>query len=191
MFFSFEEHVLSVRSWESKTAMAASLAECDGHILLGEDAEQQAEFYAVMISMHYSAKKVSEIGPFDNFAIGVISQILGLKPHLLMIPERSKLLLGFNSQVVIFDVMRPDTYMSVSLNFSPFRSFFRLDSSELILVFHEIGVLALDFNGDVHWKHDRGVITDAMLIKEVLRLEFMDEAPMSIDIKTGALIELG
>ena len=116
------------------------LAERCAFFILGEDAEQQVEFYSILISSNPFAESDGEIiSVREDFAIGVVSQGLGLKPNLLILLERDALMLGFNSEAVIFGMSIKEVFRRVSLNYSPFKAFLHLSESNLVLVFHEIG----------------------------------------------------
>jgi hypothetical protein len=189
MLLSFEEHILALQSWDSRTEMEAFLTTCDeGSLVLGADAEQHVEFHSVLIQLNECIKVAgeAELTP-GRFGIGILSQGLGLKPHLLLIPERYELVLGFNAEIAAFNIKHRESSYRIDLNRSPFRSFVRLRELKVLLIFHEIGVLGLGEDGQVLWRHERDVITYSMIQGRRLSLHFMDASSVEIDVVNGSL----
>jgi hypothetical protein len=137
-----------------------------GHLILGESAEQQTAFYLVTIHLGWNGR--------HRFGIGLCSEEYGLKPHLLLQPELSQLLLGFNHEVVAVGVKDRNIHFRILLD-SLFHSFLALE--QCILIFHEIGVNALDNRGQAIWEYEADVIEDFEIIGNHLNLTFMAAHP--------------
>jgi hypothetical protein len=142
-----------------------------GHLILGESAEQQTAFYLVTIHLGWNGR--------HRFGIGLCSEEYGLKPHLLLQPELSQLLLGFNHEVVAVGVKDRNIHFRILLD-SLFHSFLALE--QCILIFHEIGVNALDNRGQAIWEYEADVIEDFEIIGNHLNLTFMDAPPVSLNL---------
>jgi hypothetical protein len=173
MYLSYGKHYIEIKSLESKNEMMNVLSKCEaGHLILGESAEQQTAFYLVTIHLGFHYR--------HRFGIGICSEEYGLKPHLLLQPELSKLLLGFNHEVVAVGVEDKNIHFRILLD-SLFHSFLALEP--YILIFHEIGVHALDNRGKKIWEYEADVIEDFEIIGDHLNLTFMDAPPVSLNLQ--------
>ncbi len=171
MYLSYGKHYIEIQSLESKSEMMNVLSKYEGdHLILGESAEQQTAFL-VTIHLGWNGR--------HRFGIGICSEEYGLKPHLLLQPELSQLLLGFNHEVVAVGVEDRNIHFRILLD-SLFHSFLALE--QCILIFHEIGVNALDNRGQTIWEYEADVIEDFEIIGNHLNLTFMDAPPVSLNL---------
>lgn len=176
MYLSYGKHYIEFQSYESKTEMMNVLSKCEGsHLILGENAEQQTIFYLVKIHLGWNGRQI--------FGIGICSEEYGLKPHLLLKPEVSQLLLGFNNEVVAVGVEDRKVHFRILLD-SLFHAFLALEKPKHILVFHEIGLIALDHSGQKLWEYEEDVIEDFDIIGDNLNLKFMDTSPISLNLQS-------
>jgi len=153
------------------------LSNCgDGNILLGKDAEQISDFYAVKVDSDWEG--------INSFGIGIYSEGHGLEPHLLVQPERNKLIIGFNSDVIGIDTTKRKVRFQIRLS-SLFRSFSFLKKYSMILVFHEIGVIAVSENGQEIWSFDEDIIENCAIDNDSLSLAFLDAEPVTLNIFDG------
>ena len=135
MQLAFQEHSISLQSWPDKNEMIESLATCEaGRLLLGENDEQEIEFYSAIV--HLGGDRTHQFG------IGICSQGHGLIPCFLPQPEISTLVFGFNSKIIGVHIPSGTIEFTLDLD-SLFYSFLELHSQKMILVKHEIGVVAL------------------------------------------------
>ena len=142
--------------------------------------ESGPEFYSVVI---YRNKSHSEV---RDFGIGICSQGLGLKPHLLLLPEKGTLILGFNDEAVGVSLETDQVCFKISFGPSPFFSFIHLSELKMILALHEIGVITINEDGEKLWEYDGGdVITSAEVVGEGLHLEFMDSPAVTLKLIHG------
>jgi hypothetical protein len=59
-------------------------------------------------------------------------------------------------------------------------------SRSQILVFHELGVLAVSLRGDLIWRFDaKDIVVGHNVIGGEMLLQFMDSSPLAIDLSTG------
>lgn len=191
MRLSFAGHIVEIQTWENKGDMMNFLANCNAEsLVLGEDAEAEAGFYSASIHLNYSAKLHPSwdelIG--SRFNVGICSEGRGLKPHLLMLSEKQLVIFGLNSEVVGICVKNREVSFRTSLDYSLFRSFVHLSQVEMILAFHEIGVVALTEDGKELWKYSEDVIIDSLVDGDTLQLSFMDSPPVSINVLSGSVI---
>ncbi len=170
---------ISFRSWEREEDMRGSLSDCDQEtILLGEDADQMTDFHSLRV--------FSDWNGLSRFGIGICSEGHGLEPHFLVHPERNRLIVGFNSQVVAIDLRKRKIAFQIRLS-SLFRSFSPLKAYQMFLVFHEIGVMALTEDGDEIWRFDEDIIDDCVMENGTLSLSFLDAKPVMLDMLSGTL----
>ena len=144
-----------------------------GHLILGESAEQQTAFFLVTVHLGWNGR--------HRFGIGICSEGYGLKPHLLLQPELSQFLLGFNHEVVAVGVEDRCIRSRILLD-SLFHSFLALKQG--LLIFHEIGLLALDNQSQKIWEYEADVIEDFEIIGDHLKLRFMDAPPVSLNLQS-------
>jgi len=177
MILSAGTNSLCFRSWGKEEEMIHFLSNCgDGSILLGKDAEQISDFYAIRVASDWEEIK--------SFGVGIYSEGHGLEPHLLVQPERDKLIIGFNSEVIGIDTAKKKTEFQIKLN-SLFRSFTFLKKYGMILVFHEIGMIAVNENGQEIWRFDGDIIENCVIDNNSLSLTFLDSDPVELDIFNG------
>jgi len=175
---SFGKNSLGIRSWETESEMISFLQHCDGgSALLGQDAEQRAGFVSIDVQYNES--------PWPCFGVGMVSEGHGLSPQALLRPERQVVIIGLNKQIVGVDVDNREVCFEMDLD-SLFFCFLSVDSLQIILVFHEIGVTAIKEDGSVIWQFSRDVIETWDIGDEWLSIEFVDIAPMRIHLVSGA-----
>src|SRR5262249_26551489 len=147
--------------------MSDHLLSCkSGSLMLGEDARQYREFFSVEFRIGFAGT--------TSYGIGVYSEGHGLVPHILLLPEQSKVILGFNQEAVCVDVAETRLAFRLRLD-SLFRSFIRLVDPCIILAFHEIGVVAIDEEGNEKWSYTKDIIEDCAIGQGHLQLQFLDE----------------
>ncbi len=177
MYLSYGKHYIAHSSYDTYDEMIFVLSKCEaGSLILGESAEQPTVFYSVISYLGWNGR--------DRFGLGICSEESGLKPHLLLKPKRSQLLLGFNNEVVAVGIDERQIHFQVRLD-SLFHSFFDLDKT--LLVFHEIGLIALDEKGKKCWEYEEDVIEHFEISQDNLSLRFMDAPPVNINLQTGYL----
>jgi hypothetical protein len=158
--------------------MDGYLSAFDCKAIIGESIEQEREFFSATVQPEFREAKAR------RFAVGICSEGHGIAPQLLPLPNRGLLLFGLNSEIV---AIRADTGLiayRVPLGFL-FRSMVPLPDSELILVFHEIGVTALREDGETSWTFGRDVLEDAWVEDGSLRMTFMDSEPATVELTSG------
>ncbi|MDM8550855.1 hypothetical protein QUF72_12280 [Desulfobacterales bacterium HSG2] len=98
----------------------------------------------------------------------------------------NRLIIGFNSQVVAVDLIKRK--IALQLRFSSlFRSFVHLKAYQMLLVFHEIGVIALTERGEEIWSFDEDIIDDCVIENGILSLTFFDADPVMLEVLSGTL----
>jgi hypothetical protein len=164
----------AIKSYETKSEMSSYLNFCDlGSILLGEDAQQSIHFYTLTI---YE-------GSSDNrFGVGVISDSTGSVPHVLALPSNKEILIGFNKRIAVVDFAK----RIVKYQFCLDSSFFRfIHLKNIVLVFHEIGVIALNESCNEIWRYDGDIIEDYEIENEDITLRMMDNQTVKITVSSG------
>lgn len=156
--------------------MLQFLAKCDsGSLLLGEDAEQETQFFSALVSLEWSR--------LHHFGIGICSESHGLLPHLLLLPNSDILLFGFNNEVSAVSIKTRKVAFTIKLD-SLFYSFLYMRRG-VILAFYEIGVMAITESGRKLWKYEKDIIMDAYIESGKLHLKFMVDPPVSLNILSG------
>lgn len=174
MRLSFERHNIELKSWENKSEMLQFLENCDlGRVLLGQDAEQDKEFYSVLVRFNFSG--------LHCLGIGICSEGQGIIPHLLLLPKDNLLLFGFNRQVCAINLKTKNIEFQIKLD-SLFSSFWEMQDIETILLFHEIGVIAINNKGKILWHSERDIIVDAIREGNDLQIYFIDQSSIRLNL---------
>jgi hypothetical protein len=123
----------------------------------------------------------------DRFGIGICAEGHGLIPQMLLLVEEEKLVFGFSFEIAVFSLANRSIEFRAELP-AAFCSFVHLPSKSLILVIHEIGVMALSHSNQCLWQYEQDIITDYQLINNKIIISFMDSPTVAIDLRTGAVI---
>lgn len=181
MHITFGEHLIEFNRWESQKQMTRYLLDCPaGSLILGEGTEVPREFYVVTL----------HLGPEgDRFGIGICSEGHGLVPQMLPLVEEGILIFGFNREVVAFSVRDKKVRFRMQTPVL-FHRFIFLSEHGMILVFDEIGVMALTPDGRCLWHYEQDLLTNHRLVGNRLILEFMDSPGVSLDLLTGSVLSV-
>ncbi|GIV87037.1 MAG: hypothetical protein KatS3mg054_1066 [Chloroflexus sp.] len=171
-------HTVEIHQWQSADQMKRELsAYSAGYHLFGEDIEAASEFYTV--SFHIMAEE-------HRFGIGVCVGRHGITPQVLLLPDQDLMMLGVQQEVVGISLTEGTIRFHLSVP-TLFRCFVALTERNLILVFDEIGVMALIPDGQILWEYYKDIITNYQLAGESLFVEFMDSPPVVIHTLDGQL----
>ncbi|MBI1930820.1 hypothetical protein HYR99_42055 [Candidatus Poribacteria bacterium] len=177
MRISFGEHSVVLHSWETKEEMIGFLEKCDaGSILLGEGEELPVDFFSVVV--HWGGLRL------HRFGVGICSEGHGLTPQLLLQPTHNELIIGLNSEVVGVNVVEKTVDFRIGLD-SLFYDFLPLNECHLILVLHEIGVIAMTEDGKEIWHYSRDIMEDYFIKEEWIYLKFMDAENVKLCLSSG------
>jgi hypothetical protein len=168
--------------------MLNHITKCDSStIVLGEDAEQELEFYSAIVHLNYTVRvdEQSQESSPDYLGIAICSEGHGLKPHLVLLP-RQTLAVGFNREVVGISVSNKQILFRLRFD-TLFRSFLYLDEMDTLLVFNEIGVVALAASGVELWRYEKDIITDCLINEGKLYMNFMDSPQVMLRLSSGAI----
>lgn len=188
MLIAIQENALEIQKWNDKSALSKFVSCLDGGgLILGDDAAQEDEFYSAVVHYNYAGQikdKPSE-DSVGSWGIGIISEGHGLKPQLVVL-KNGILVIGLNHQVIGISVDKRSQLFKQSFD-SLFHAFLYLSSIGMLLVINEIGVIALDENGNKLWGFERDVITACSVRDSQINLGFMDSESVSLDLLTGGL----
>ena len=177
MLMTFAEQTMKIDSWETEREMVYALDHCDaGRILLGGDAEEPRKFCSVIAFLDWPKTSTS------RFGIGVRSEDHGVDPQVVVQADTDLLVFGFNNEVVGIK----DRCVSFKITLcSSFSSFLALNDKNMLLAFHEIGVVALSRDGRELWRYDQDVVVDWNIRGHSLFLTFMDATPVALNLEKG------
>ncbi len=172
---AFGEYTLSIRSHADEGELRRLLARCEaGSIVLGTEVQQKAEFFsAVTYLSHHEGRR---------FGIGLLSEGHGIPPQILLLEGTSRVVLGLNQEVIGVDVLEGVALFSHRLD-GLYYAFLNLMTRNTVLVFHELGVLAMTSRGDLLWRYDApDVLSNWFVHDGTLHLTFMDATSASLEI---------
>jgi hypothetical protein len=160
MLVAIEEYAVEFQTWGDKSAMLQFVNGCDGGgLILGDDAEQELEFYSVMVYFDYGCKTPNlRDTALRSWCIGLISEGHGLKPQLLALPDQT-LVFGLNHQVIGISSKSREILFSHRFD-TLFQALFYLCRHQMLVVRNEIGVVALAEDGHELWRFEKDLVTD-------------------------------
>ena len=176
MRISFDEHSVELCLWDTKKQMTSFLNSCGEGNLLFESQEQEVEFHSATVWLKGD--------PEHKFGVGICSEGHGLVPHILPLPMISTLAFGFNSNAVGVSFPKGEVVFSFNLD-SLFYSFILVPEQKVLLIQHEIGLVALEEDGQFIWRFSRDIITNVVVEKEKIYLEFVDSPFVQLNITNG------
>ena len=171
---------VDIRQWRSKEELKTFIGTRRGGLLLGTSAEQGTEFY--------SARFVGEDGGPSEYVVGVCNEGLGVNPQLLIVPDTGLCLFGLNSEVVCVSFRKRSMEYHLPLG-CLFRTMIPLFGRDLILAVYEFGVKAIRASGGAEvWDVARDVVERVGVADDTVRIQFMDSAPITVDVATGVAV---
>ncbi|OCR00917.1 hypothetical protein BCD67_22185 [Oscillatoriales cyanobacterium USR001] len=179
MFITFGSNQISIQSLANKAELVKILEGEPESLLLGEIAEHNLEFYLAKVQFQSSDS--------EPFCIGICSEGHGLKPHVLIQPERDLILFGYNQEVTGVNINNRQIAFKIPLN-SLFYYFLHLKERGIILIVQEVDVTAITESGKELWRYGKDLITQTAVEGEKLYLNFMDESPTCLNIVSGELV---
>lgn len=189
MLVAIEEHALELQSWNDKSSMLQVVNCCDGGaVILGEDSEQELEFYSVIVHFNYAAQiHSSRYHGISSWGIGLISEGHGLKPQLIALPNRT-LVFGLNHEVL---GLSPDSRSIIFRHGfdTLFHALLYLSTQRILVVRNEIGIIVLDEYGKELWRFEKDIVTNCSIEEWRIELHFLDTAPIVLDLLTGRVVD--
>ncbi len=58
----------------------------------------------------------------------------------------------------------------------------------MLLVQHEIGVVALTAEGQMIWDFSKDIITNTAIVEDQLHIDFMDAPPVRLNLSNGVIV---
>jgi len=189
MLIAIEGHALELQTWGDKSAMLQFVHGSDGGgLILGDDSEQELEFYSASVHFNYAAQtETSQETPITSWVIGLISEGHGVKPQLIALPDRT-LVFGLNHEVIGIGLESRKIVFRHRFD-TLFHALFYLSRYSTLIVRNEIGIVALDEIGQELWRYEKDVVTNCIIDESHLELHFMDTPPVVLDLKTGRVID--
>lgn len=149
-------------------------------ITLGEESQQEKEFYLFEASKKSDFKK--------GLRIGIISEGHGLKPSILFDSVNNVSYIGLNREVNVIDCENIVILKRLELD-SLFYDMIPLESTLNIIIIHELGIKCISENGDIIWQYSTDVISDFKIIGETLKIT-TDEQIILIALSSGELVQM-
>ena len=162
------EPIINVTRFETHSELA-NFVKGKAHVLLGFDSEPPLHFFCVEI-----------VRTNERFYVGVASY--SPNPDLEHTASGANLYIGFNKQVAIISLTNLRFYTETDLC-SLFWQF--IINAYGIRILCETAVVALSSAGSVQWRVDTDLIKSFFITNEVVALEFFDDSPMQIDLRSG------
>ncbi len=120
------------------------------------------------------------IGLIDH-SFGVPIQLEEVKKYRILIGHENEILCVCAKLLIILWRVRLD---------SVFFQFKKIEEKKIFVVFEEIGVHVIDFNGNKIWSFYTDIITDFNVANSVIKIKTFDDLEMKIDVETGKCLNL-
>lgn len=120
-------------------------------------------------------------------SIGLCASRTGIDPQLLFIPTPSLLYVAIDLSILIIN---RSAVLQKRLDLpSPFYWMTLFNALGRILVVHEIGLLWLDPEGTIVWRHDTEIISFISLrTPDTIEVKLLEGGAISLDLKTGRVL---
>lgn len=168
---------VSVRRWESKSALLAHLEASEARTLvIGFDAEAPRAYYSFSVASGHA-----------EIEIGVIASGLGSEPAAVVLDKDRRVLLGHDTSITWID-LEPLAVASSRRLGGVFFEFLPVDSDDEIVILHELGALRVDANGAVKWSVDTDIVEDSRIdATGNLILTAMDGPKLVVSLVSGVV----
>jgi hypothetical protein len=133
-----------------------------------------------------AARKYYILTPKDapGVRIGVVSSGLGSRPAIVLLPQHDSLVIGHDRSLTVLDGVDLRLRSTVRLD-GVFFVFVR-PMPDAVVCIHELGVLRVNYRGDVDWHVDSDVIREHRLLAvNVLMISTLDGQTTYIDLDVG------
>lgn len=168
----------NVSEVDTKAEMVKFLNKCSlGHIVVGENAIQQNNYYIV--------EGYSDYDKNNCFGVAILSEGHGLKPEVLNIQEKKKLIVGANRNVYVIDYIKKEVERTFSFE-SLFYTFLEVEGHQMIIVIYETGAAAINYNFEVIWNFYGDIVSEYQIKGDVLKLGFFEGGTIKLSILDGA-----
>lgn len=167
----------NVSEVDTKAEMIKFLNKCTlGHIIVGENAIQQNNYY---IAEGY-------LNDTNNncFGVAILSEGHGLKPVVLHIQEKSKLIVGANRNVYVIDYIKKEVERTFSFE-SLFYNFLKVEEHRMIIAIYETGAAAINRNFEIIWNFYGDIVSEYEVEGDALKLGFLEGETIKLSILDG------
>jgi len=167
---------LSLYATDRESEWHGILDSCEGkRIVLGTDAQGSIRYHVITI--------VEGGNRSSKWGIGIRSERHGIEPSILPRPEDDSVWVGYNREVVCLSLRKTGAELRLGLD-SLFHQFIAIRDAPTIILC-EAGVVALDTDGKLVWRRDTDLIQRWSLHGEFLYLQFADDLPIQLAVRTG------
>lgn len=176
MDLHFAERPFRIQSWGSREELSGFLSRCEGGSLFVEP--EGAVQYLYSVTLHLDGPRA------ERFGVGLAATRPGAAPHLLLQPEQLRVLIGIGAEVIGIDASSRRIEFRVPCE-GEFTQFVEVGSPEVILVFHQAGILAIAPNGSQLWSFASRRIIDWACEQETLFLRIESAPTVRLNVRTG------
>ena len=168
---------LSLIEWDSRNLLLEHLCITAKSVLIGGDIESPYRFV--------SCRATSSAGDVE---IGVISNQPGGSICCELLPRGNLLIIGHDQAATVVDLAKGAIDLNERLD-GVFFEFIVDESRNQVLAIHELGVVAISFDGHVQWRCSSSeILEDWQVIGGSIQLSAMDDESMLVDLANGALV---
>jgi hypothetical protein len=168
---------LSLIKWDSRNQLLEHLSKTERSVLIGRDIESPSRFF--------SCRAISCVGDIE---LGVISNQPRGSVCCELLHNRNLLIIGHDQTVTVVNIDEGAIHLHERLD-GIFFEFIIDESRNQVLTIHELGVVAICFEGHVRWLYSSPeILEDWQMISGSIRLNPMDEATVLVDLTSGVLV---
>jgi hypothetical protein len=162
---------------DTKDELDRLLNKCNlGQIVVGENAIQQVKYFII--------KGYLDDDKSNCFGVAMLSEGHGLKPEVLHIHDKCKLIVGINRNVYIIDYINNKVEQIFSFE-TLFYNFLQVERYKIIMAIYETGVVAINHNFEVMWNFSGDIISDYQIVGNLLNIDFYDGGTINLSLTDG------
>lgn len=179
MRIAFGKSEIELQTLQDEARLRALLSSCQLGSILLQGRFTKAAFYAIIVRVGRA-----ELGDRGRFGIGLACADFGLSPMLALEPEQDRLLVGYDMDLAAIDLAKGRIVFAVQLD-APFYAIRQFHDRDWFLVFHEIGVMAVNSKGGIIWRFSRDIVQGVAFAEDSLTLSFMESDSVTLDLLSG------
>lgn len=162
-----DKYVIKIDKFDNNNELENVLQSCtEGNLHMNNDGcNDCVNYFSVRISSDWAEHKV--------FGIGFGSAKMIENPYMFYWPNKNIIVIGNDFEVVGVDLKLNKICFKLTLD-TVFYRFSYDKKNDYLLIFHEIGLVVIDSNGEIIVSHDKDILNDCIIDDNKIVLKFED-----------------
>lgn len=179
--YSVGKVTVEATEFAERFAYRQAVQDAKVEITLGSSVEGSRVFYLLNVFAAFN------LSGWNDFAIAIESEGHGTTPNVLLLSSRQEMWIGFDTEVVIVDLMSRTARCRIVLD-GLFRAFYCCPHGDSVVILHELGAAMLLQNGSQRWNYSKDIVESAQVEEDELVLDFIDSDRVRIDLVSGTVL---